>query len=76
MINIRFVHGVRFISFSCVACKDLAYPCISCQQERSVYDMAYMDARNGVEKIKDGLNSNHSSIFDLGYDHGREDAKK
>lgn len=73
MINIRVVHGVRFVSFSCAACKDLVYPCISCQQERSVYDMAYMDGKNGVEKIKNGLNSNHNSIFDLGYNHGQED---
>lgn len=72
MINIRFVHGVRFVSFSCAACKDLVYPCISCQQERSVYDLAYMDGKNGVEKIKNGLNSNHNSIFDVGYDHGQE----
>lgn len=75
MINIRFVHGVRFVSFSCEACKDLVYPCISCQQERSVYDLAYMDGKNGVEKIKNGLNSNHNSIFDVGYDHGQESSK-
>lgn len=75
MINIRFVHGVRFVSFSCVVCKDSAYPCISCQQERSVYDLAYMDGKNGVEKIKNGLNSNHNSIFDLGYNHGQESSK-
>lgn len=75
MINIRFVHGVRFVSFSCEACKDLVYPCISCQQERSVYDLAYMDGKNGLEKIKIGLNSIHNSIFDLGYDHGQESSK-
>lgn len=72
MISIRFVHGVRFVSFSCAVCKDLAYPCISCQQERSVYDLAYMDGKNGVEKIKDGLSSNHNAIFDIGYSYGVE----
>jgi len=76
MISIRIVHGKRFVSFSCSNCKKRLHPCIVCQQERSVYDMAYLDGKNGVKKIKDGLNSNHSSIFDLGYEHGREDAKK
>lgn len=75
MISIKVINGKRFISFSCIACQDKLYPCISCQQERSVYDMAYLDGKNGVEKIKIGLNSNHNSIFDLGYDHGQESSK-
>ena len=75
MISISEIHGHKFVTFSCIVCKDSVYPCISCQQERSVYDLAYMDGKNGVEKIKIGLNSNHNSIFDLGYDHGQESSK-
>lgn len=73
MISIKEVHGHKFVTFSCSVCTGYRYPCISCQQERSVYDLAYMDGKNGVEKIKNGLNSNHNSIFDLGYAHGQED---
>ena len=53
-------------------CTGYRYPCMSCQQERTSYDIGYKDAKNG-EKIKDGLNSNHAAIYDIGFKHGQED---
>lgn len=72
MISIKEVHGHKFVTFSCIICTGYRYPCMSCQQERTSYDIGYKDAKNG-EKIKDGLNSNHAAIYDIGFKHGQED---
>lgn len=73
MIHIKMFEGKRFVTFKCPSCHKSITPCISCKQERSVYELAFQDGLNGVEKIKVGFNPNHSSIFDLGYKHGSEE---
>lgn len=56
--------------FSCHKCKDTQYPCLSCSQERSVYDVAFKDGSLGNPFEVVGFDQNHTNIYRVGYNNG------
>lgn len=75
MMTVSHVGGLRVVSFKCERCQGSRIPCISCQQDQSVYNLGYNDAALSTEKNFVGFNSNQVQIYLQGYNHGVEDRK-
>lgn len=63
------------VTFSCTKCADKIHTCLSCSQERAVYDVAYKDGKLGNPYEDTGFNQAHSQIYKTGYNNGVADRK-
>ena len=73
MMTVSKVEGVRIVTFKCGSCRLSRFPCISCQQDKSVYNLGYLDGSLGNEENFIGFNGQQVQIYRQGYNHGKED---
>lgn len=76
MMTVSYVGDIRLVVFKCDRCINSRIPCVSCQQDQSVYNLGYNDAIQSTEKNFVGFNSNQVQIYLQGYTHGQADLIK